>query len=169
MKTAWEKSPCEPHEVQQGQVQGPVPGSGQSQAQVQVWQRIAWEQPQGEGSRSVYWWKIQCKLEMCACSSACQLYPGLHQEKHDQQIEGGDSALLLCSHVTLPEVLHSALRLSTQEGYWTVGEGPEEGCEDDHRAGAPLLWRWAERAVFVSCCVFKALFSPEQSEQPRVP
>ena len=30
--------PCEPHEVQQGQVQGPAHGSGQSQAQIQAGQ-----------------------------------------------------------------------------------------------------------------------------------
>jgi len=40
---------CEPHEVQQGQVQGPARGSGQSQTQVQAGQRVAREQPSGEG------------------------------------------------------------------------------------------------------------------------
>ena len=28
---------------------------------------------------------------------------------------------------------------------WTVGASPEEGHEDDQRAGAPLLWGQAER------------------------
>ena len=32
---------------------------------------------------------------MCACSPEDQPYPGLHQEKCDQQVEGGDSAPLL--------------------------------------------------------------------------
>jgi len=31
---------CKPHEVQQGQVQGPASGSGQSQAQIQARQRM---------------------------------------------------------------------------------------------------------------------------------
>jgi len=32
---------------------------------------------------------------MCACSPEGQLYPGLHQEKVGQQVEGSDSAPLL--------------------------------------------------------------------------
>ena len=43
---------------------------------------------------------------MCTCSPKGQLYPGLHQEKCDQQVEGGDSASLLCSPETPPGVLH---------------------------------------------------------------
>ena len=35
----------EPHEVQQGQVQGPASGSGQSETQLQAGQRVALEQP----------------------------------------------------------------------------------------------------------------------------
>ena len=38
---ALEVGPCQPHEVQQGQVQGPAPGSGQSQAHIQVGWRMA--------------------------------------------------------------------------------------------------------------------------------
>jgi len=37
--------PCQPHEVQQGKVQGPASGLGQSQAETQVGQRMAQEQP----------------------------------------------------------------------------------------------------------------------------
>jgi len=39
---------CDPHEVQEGQMQDPAHGSGNSQAQVQAGRRIDWEQPRGE-------------------------------------------------------------------------------------------------------------------------
>ncbi len=32
-----------------------------------------------------------------------------------------------------------------QEGHGAVGAGPEEGHEDDQKAGAPPLWGQAER------------------------
>lgn len=40
---------CQPHEVPQGQRQGPAVGSGQPQAQIQAGQRKDWEQPRGKG------------------------------------------------------------------------------------------------------------------------
>jgi len=45
------------------------------------------------------------------------MYPGLHQEKHGQQVEGGDSAPLLGSGKTAPGVLPPALEPSAQEGH----------------------------------------------------
>ena len=68
---------------------------------------------------------------MYACSTEGQTYPGLHQEKRDQQAEGGDSAPPVCSHETPPGVLSPVLGPSTQEGHGVVGAGPEEGQEDD--------------------------------------
>jgi len=74
-----------------------------------------------------------------------QPYPGLHQKQHGQQLEGGDSASLLCSGETPPGVLRLALEPSAQERHGPVGAGPEEGHRNDQRAGAPLLWGKAER------------------------
>lgn len=51
-----------------------------------------------------------------------------------QKGEGGDCLLVLCSH----EVLHPDMGPPTQERCEVVGKGPEEGNEDDQRAGVPL-------------------------------
>jgi len=66
---------------------------------------------------------------MCAHSPEGQLYPGLHQEKRGQQVEGGDSALLLRSGETPPGVLHPALEPSAQERHGAVGVAPEEATQ----------------------------------------
>ena len=68
-----------------------------------------------------------------------KLSSGLHQKKHGQHVEGGDSASLFCSSETPPGVLCPALRPPAQEGHGVVGAGPEEGHKNDLRAGAPLL------------------------------
>jgi len=81
------------------------------------------------------------KLDMshhCALTED-QLYPGLHQEKRGQQVEGGGSASLLYSGETPPGVLRPALEPPAQEGQGPVGAGPEEGHKDDQRTGVPLL------------------------------
>jgi len=46
--------------------------------------------------------------------------------------------LPLCAGGTSSGVLCPALELSTQEGYRTVGAGPEEGNKNDQRDGTPL-------------------------------
>ncbi|KAK4825537.1 hypothetical protein QYF61_000114 [Mycteria americana] len=58
---------------------------------------------------------------MCARSPEGQPYPGLHQKKHGQQVEGGDSAPLLCSGETSPGVLRPALEPSAQGRHGPVG------------------------------------------------
>jgi len=63
---------------------------------------------------------------MCASSPESQPYPGLHQEKHGQQVEGGDSAPLLHSGVTCLGVLCPALEPPAQVGHGVLGVGPEE-------------------------------------------
>jgi len=78
---------------------------------------------------------------MCTRSPENQLYPGLHQKKCGQQVEGVDSYPLLRSGETLPGVLPPALEPSAQERHGAVGVGPEEGHISDLRDGAPLLMR----------------------------
>ena len=42
----------------------------------------------------------------CTCSSEGQSNVGMHQEKHDQQVKGGDSIPLLCSALVRPHLLY---------------------------------------------------------------
>lgn len=80
---------CKSHQVQHGQIQGPVPESGQSQAQVQAGRRIGWKLPCGEGIEGVGWWEAKHDPALCNCTSESQLHPGLDQNQHGPQVEGG--------------------------------------------------------------------------------
>ena len=82
---------------------------------------------------------------MCARSPESQPCPGLHQKKHGQQVEGGDSVLLLHSAETPPAVLRPALGSPAQERHGAVGARPEKGHKDGQRAATALLCRKAER------------------------
>ena len=115
----------EPHEVQQGQVEGPACGSWQSQTQVQAGWRVAREQPWGEGLGGTGGWEAQHEVAICICSPESQLYPGLHQEKRGQQVEGGHSAPLLSPWKA---TLHSSTTLITQHLLLTTNTGLLSAC-----------------------------------------
>ena len=76
---------------------------------------------------------------MCSQPRSPTSYPGLHQKQNGQQGEGGDSAPLLCSGETPPQILCPALEPPAQEGRGPVGAGPEEGHKNDPRDGTPYL------------------------------
>ncbi|GAB0182466.1 hypothetical protein GRJ2_000711900 [Grus japonensis] len=64
---------------------------------------------------------------------------GCIKKKCHQQVEGGDPAPLHRSCETPPGEPCPVLGSQVQERHGAVGASPEEGHEDDQRAGAPLL------------------------------
>jgi len=59
----------------------------------------------------VHWWmKSWIGTGNVLLQPSKPLYAGLHQKQRDQQIEGGDSAPLLYSGETTPQVLRLVLR-----------------------------------------------------------
>ena len=141
---AWEVGPCEPCEVEQGQVQGLAHGWGQSQAQIQAGKRMDWEQPWGEGLGGAGWWETHHDLATCIHNPESQLCPGLHQKQRGQQIKGGYSApsIPLWWDLTWSPLSNSGV-LSTGKT-WTHWSSPEEGHKIDQRGETLPLWGKAE-------------------------
>ena len=143
---AWEVGLCETHEVQQGQVQGP------DMCQGTLWYR---HRLGDEGTKNSPAKKdLRCWLMRSSTwlDNVCWQHrrpAGLHQKKHGQQVEEGDSAPLLCSGETPPGVLCPALKPLAQERHGSVSAGPDEGHKNDERHGAPLLWGKTQRVVVV--------------------
>jgi len=95
---------------------------------------------------------------MCPRSSESQQYPGLHQKKRSWQVEGGDTAPLLCSGVTSPGVLHPDVESSVQERH---GACPEKGHKNYLWNVTLLLSGQAERAGAVQPGAEKAVRCPD--------
>ena len=70
-------------------------------------------------------------------SPESQPYPGQHQKKHSQQVEGGDPVLLLCAGETSPGVMCPDVESSKWETHRPVGVCPEEGHKNGPRDGTP--------------------------------
>jgi len=126
-RQAWEIGPCQRHELQQDHVQGRTPGSGQSQAQIQVGWRMAWEQPSGEGFGGVSWWKTQHEPTMCTCNPEGQLYPSREvwpAGRGSSTLLSWDSTWSTASSSRSPNTRRTCSCLSgSREGPWIWSEG----------------------------------------------
>ena len=89
--------PGEPHEVQQIQMQGNIPGSKQPSL---YQHKLGDERIVRSHAKKDLGVLVDGKLNMsqqCHAMPESQLYPGLHQKKCDQHSEGGDPVPLLCT------------------------------------------------------------------------
>ena len=85
-------------------------------------------------------------MPVCTHSAEGQLYLALHQEKCDQQVEGGDFVPLLYSHETSPGVLCPFLEPPTQEGHQAV-EGVQIRATEMIRGLGHLLYEGRQREL----------------------
>jgi len=134
---AWEGGVCEPHEVQQSQVQGPTPGSGQSQAQIQAGGWRDGEQPCQEGPRGAGRWKAGHDPAMCARSPEGQPCSELHPQLLGHRAREG--ILPLCSPETPPRSPASSSGALSTGQTWSWWSGARGG-PSDIRGLEPLCW-----------------------------
>ena len=94
-----------------------------------------------------YWWMASWtwfyEPEMCPCSPKSQLYTGLHQKQHSQQVEGGDPAPTLMK----PYLKNCIQNLSPQYRR-DIGllEYVQRRATKITPGMVPFLWVQAERA-----------------------
>jgi len=74
---------------------------------------------------------------MCPHNPESRLYPGLHQKKCGQKVEGSDPALLPCTGETSSGVLHPDVVSSVKERHGPVGAHPEEYHKNGPRDVTP--------------------------------
>ena len=121
--------PCEPPEVQQGQVQCPASTLGQPPLSVEAGGWRAWEQPWQVGLGGTGIWKAGHEPAMRVRRQESQSYPGLHHKQRGQQDKWRDSVPLLHSAETPLKVLRPVLEPSAQQRHGPVGAGPEEATK----------------------------------------
>jgi len=113
---------------------------------IQAWRSKDRAQPWQKRLASTSRWQAGHKPAVRPHSPETQPYPGLHQKKGGQQVEGGDPAPLLCAGETSPGELHPDVESSVQMRYGCVGECPEKGHKNDLRDGSVSLWGQAKSA-----------------------
>ncbi|GAB0190298.1 hypothetical protein GRJ2_001495100 [Grus japonensis] len=68
---------------------------------------------------------------MCPCGQEGQWYPGVHEEEHGQQVEGGYPPPLLCPGEATSGVLCPVLGSPCPDRQGTTGDSPEDGYKDE--------------------------------------
>ena len=127
--TGLSSGPGEPHDIQQIQVQGLVPGLRQPPLPIQTggwkdWEQPCWKQHGGNGG-----WQPGHELAICPCNPESQLYPELHQKMCGQQFKGGDPIPLFCSGEASPGVLCPWCRVLSTGEIWTYWSTSREGLQ----------------------------------------